>query len=81
MKAREIFGLVVRIAGFLIATWGILDVAGGVSVLKASLQNTVPSGELQYPSSSYFIMGAFKLVFALFCLFRTEKIVRWTYRD
>ena len=81
MKPSDILGLFVRLIAFVIVLWSIWDVLAGVSVLIASLQSHLGSAESQYSYSSFFIIGLPALVVGLFCFFRADRIVRWTYRE
>jgi ABC-type phosphate transport system permease subunit len=81
MKPSDIFGLVVRIVGFLIVVWGLWYVLAGFVTLFEMLFHVQQSHDEQYSPVSYLGMGIPTVVFGALCLFFAGHIVRWTFRD
>jgi len=83
MKASEIFGLVVRIVGFLLLIYGLWYVWAGLEGIPESLFQGI-RGSDQSPESSLFADFAFGLpttAFGAFCLFCADWITKWVYRN
>jgi hypothetical protein len=76
MKAKEVFGLVVRIIGLLISIVAIIYFLG------AFFKIFLPSDFSGFPSAAYdFGMGAIILLIGLYFSSGAPHVVRFAYRD
>ena len=82
MKASDIFGLVVRIVGFLLVIYGLWYVWAGVESIPESLFQRIRGGEQSQDSSLFadFTFGVPTVAFGAFCLFCADWITKWVYR-
>jgi hypothetical protein len=83
MKASEIFGLVVRVAGFLIIIYGLWNLWAGVEGIPESLLEKVKVGEQTQDTSifAYFAFAIPSVAFGAFCLFCADWITNLVYRN
>ncbi len=82
MKASELFGVVVRVAGFLVVLYSLWNVwAGFEGILENVLQLNQDSDGGTSSTFSYFAFGLPGLVFGLLCFFLADWIVKLAYRD
>ena len=83
MKMSEVFGLVVRIVGFLIVIYGLWNVWAGIEGIPESLFQNVNGGDQSEETSifSYFAFGIPITAFGAFCLFCADWITNLVYRD
>ena len=83
MKAPEIFGLVVRIVGFLIIIYGLWNTWGGLESIPESLMQKASGGDESEATSifAYFAFGIPATAFGAFCLFCADWISSLVYRD
>jgi hypothetical protein len=83
MKPSELFGVVVRAAGFLVILYSFWNVWAGVeNVLENLLPGNQASDAGDLPSSfSYFAFGVPAFVLGAIFFFFADWIVRLAYRD
>jgi hypothetical protein len=83
MKPSEIFGIVVRVVGFLGIVWGLWNILDGADSILLRLLPQQPSvGEImRFSPITYFVTGVPAMLFGAFCFFRADKVVRMTYGD
>jgi len=82
MKASELFGVVVRMIGFLVILYGLWNVWAGFENIFENMLPTNESGGADLPSSlSYFAFGVPALLFGAICFFGADWIVKLAYRD
>ena len=82
MKASELFGVVVRLTGFLIVIYGLYEIWGG---LENSVENLLPgnqgdNGE-QVSVISYFAYGIPSMLAGAIIFFGADLIVAVAYRN
>lgn len=83
MKTSEIFGLVVRVAGFFLIIYGLWNLWAGIEAFPESLFGKVKGAE-QPPDAtvfSYFAFGIPEVAFGAFCFFGADWIARLAYRN
>lgn len=73
LKARDIFGIIVRLAGVLLLLWGIWYLSFGIAQLGGLPQDS--RGEM----ASYFVCGIPSLVMGFIFLRRAREIVHFSY--
>ena len=82
MKASELFGVVVRLTGFLIVLYGLYEIWGG---LENSVENLLPSNQgengEQVSVISFFAFGVPALLLGIVIFFGAELVVRVAYRN
>ena len=82
MKASELFGVLVRLTGFLIVIYGLYKVWGG---LENSVENLLPSNQgdngEQVSVISYFAFGIPSLLVGAVIFFGADLIVGLAYRN
>jgi len=83
VKPSELFGVFVRVAGFLIVLYGMYEIWGG---LDNFAENLLTAGQDEsssdQPSSfGYFAFGVPSLFVGAICFFLADWIVRLTYRN
>jgi hypothetical protein len=82
MKPSELFGVVVRMIGFLVILYGLWNVWAGFENIFENLLPTNESGDADLPSSlSYFVFGVLSLMLGAVCFFLADGIVKLAYRD
>ena len=82
MKPSELFGVVVRMIGFLVILYGLWNVWAGFENIFENILPTNESGDANLPSSlSYFAFGVPALVLGTVCFFLADWIVKLAYRD
>lgn len=82
MKPSELFGVVVRVTGFLVVIYSLWTVWSGFenileNILQLNQDGDGGSGSIFY----YFAFGLPGLVFGLLCFFLADWIVKLAYRD
>ena len=82
MKASELFGVLIRLTGFLIVIYGLYEIWGG---LENSVENLLPSnqgenGEQVYVIA-YFAFGIPAMVAGTVIFFGADLIVGLAYRN
>ncbi len=82
MKASELFGVLVRLTGFLMVLYGLYEIWGG---LENSVENLLPgnqgdNGE-QVSVIAYFAFGIPSLVAGAVVFFGADLLVRVAYRN
>ncbi len=82
MKPSELFGVVVRVTGFLIIIYGLWETWGG---FENAVENLLPANQGEnsesYSSFSYFAFGIPSVFVGAICFFLADWIVKLTYRD
>lgn len=80
MKAPELFGVVIRTAGFLIVLYGLWEVWGGVETVTENLFS-ISQGDNgdQTSSFSFFADGVPALIVGVLVFFLADLIVRLAY--
>ena len=83
MKVSEVFGLVVRIVGFLIVIYGLWNVWAGIEGIPESLFQNVSGGDQSDEASIFsdFAFGIPTTALGAFCLFCADWITKLVYRD
>jgi hypothetical protein len=82
MKPSDIFGIFVRVTGFLVILYSLWNVWAGFDNVFENLLPSNQGGEGDLPSSlSYFVFGVPGLVFGAVCFFLADGIVKLAYRD
>ena len=82
MKASELFGVLVRLTGFLIVIYGLYEIWGG---LENSVENLLPSNQGdngdQVSVIAYFAFGIPALLVGVVIFFGGDLIVGLGYRN
>jgi hypothetical protein len=82
MKASELFGVIVRLTGFLVIIYSLWNILGGFDNFFENILQLNQGGESDLPSTlSYFVFGVPALVFGAACFFLADGIVKLAYRD
>ncbi|MGA2280556.1 MAG: hypothetical protein ABSG80_09665 [Verrucomicrobiota bacterium] len=82
MKPSELFGVVVRMIGFLVILYGLWNVWAGFENIFENILPMNESSDADLPSSlSYFTFGVLALVVGAVCFFLADWIVKLAYRD
>jgi hypothetical protein len=82
MKPSELFGVVIRMIGFLVILYGLWNVWAGFENIFENILPANQSGDADLPSSlSYFAFGVPALLFGAICFFCADWIVKLAYRD
>jgi hypothetical protein len=82
VKPSELFGVLVRTAGFLIVIYGLWEIWGGVENFAENLLATAQGDSSDQPSSlSYFAFGVPSVGFGALVFFLADWIVKLAYRD
>lgn len=79
MKASELFGVLVRLAGLLIVLFGLWELWGGLENVVENVLAT-DSGD-QSSSFSFFADGVPSVVVGLLLFFLADWVVRLAYRE
>jgi hypothetical protein len=81
MKPSELFGVVVRVIGFLVILYGLWNVWAGFENIFENILALNDGGDGDLPSSlSYFAFGVPTLAVGAGCFFLADWIVKLTYR-
>ena len=81
MKPSELFGVVVRVIGFLVIIYSLWNILAGFDNFFENLLPANQGGDADLPSSfSYFALGVPAMVFGAVCFFFADWIVRLAYR-
>ena len=81
MKPNELFGVLVRVIGFLVITYGLWNVWGGFEAIAEGILPLSDGNGLDLPSIFYcFAFGIPELIWGAICLFLADWIVRLAYR-
>ena len=82
MKASELFGVLIRLTGFLIVIYGLYEIWGG---LENSVENLLPSNQgengEQVSVIAYFAFGIPAMVAGTVIFFGADLIVGLAYRN
>jgi hypothetical protein len=82
VKPSELFGVFVRVAGFLIVIYGIYEIWGGLDNFAENLlAGSQDDNSDQISSLSYFVFGIPSLFVGAICFFLADWIVRIAYRN
>ena len=81
MKPSELFGILVRLAGFLIVLYGMYEIWGGLDNVAENLLSAQDDSSDQISSLSFFVFGIPSLFVGAICFFLADWIVRLTYRN
>lgn len=82
MKPSELFGVVVRVTGFLVIIYSLWNVWAGFDNVFENILPASQGSEGDLPSTfSDFFFGIPALVFGVICLFLADWIVKLAYRD
>jgi hypothetical protein len=82
MKPSDIFGIIVRTAGFVIVIYSLYDILTGFDNLFENILQSAQGGEGSSNSTfSYFVFGVPEFVFGALCFFLADWIVKLAYRD
>ena len=82
MKPSDLFGVVVRVTGFLVIIYSLWNVWAGFDNVFENILHMNESGDGDLPSSlSYFAFGVPALVLGAVCFFLADWIVKLAYRD
>jgi len=83
MKPSELFGVIVRVTGFLVALFGLWYLWSGFeTILESILPLNSEGGGADLPSAFYyFAMGIPALLAGVVCFFLADWIVKLAYRD
>jgi hypothetical protein len=82
MKPSELFGVFVRLAGFLIVIYGLYEIWGGLDNVAENLIAATQDDSSDQPSSfSYFAYGIPALVLGAMVFFLADSITRLGYRN
>ena len=81
MKARDIFGLVLRCAALWVAVWGAWQMAAAIVYLPATVHSFLGGDHPQIGSIAYFAYGFPGFLGGLLVLRFANAIVWFTYRE
>ena len=82
MKPTELFGVIVRVTGFLVIIYSVWNVWAGVDNVFENLLQINQGGDTEtYSTFSYFAFGIPGLAFGAICFFLADWIVKLAYRD
>jgi hypothetical protein len=81
MTARDIFGLVLRLAMLWIFIWGCWQLAASAIYLPTTLQAVVTGEHLAYGSLTYFAYGFPAVLGSILILRFAQAIIGFTYRS
>jgi len=81
MKPSELFGVLVRLAGFLIVLYGMYEIWSGLDNVAENLLSAQDDNSDQISSLSFFVFGIPSLFVGAICFFLADWIVRLTYRN
>ena len=81
MKSSELFGVCVRVTGFLILIYGMWEILGGFENLVENFLAAAQDESSETTSSfAYFAFGIPAFVWGALCFFFADWIVRLAYR-
>jgi hypothetical protein len=81
VKPSELFGVCVRVAGFLIAIYGLWELLNGADNILENILSATQGDNSDLPSSvSYFVLGIPAIFFGTASFFLADWIVRLAYR-
>lgn len=80
MSARDVFGLILRLAMLWICIWGCWQLTASVVYLPTSLQAMMTGDHLAYSSFTYLGYGLPAVVGSILILRFAQAIVSFTYR-
>ena len=81
MKPSELFGVMVRLTGFLVITYGLWNVWAGFETIVESVLPLSDNNSTDLPSVFYyFAFGIPALIWGAFCFFLADWIVKLAYR-
>jgi hypothetical protein len=82
MKPSDVLGLVIRIVGFLVLTYGLWNVWAGAETLAAALLRAARDHAMpDVSASSYLSFGVVALAFGCVCFLCADWLVRLAYRE
>ena len=82
MKPSELFGVFVRLAGFLVVIYGLYEIWGGLDNVVENVIATSQEDTSDQPSSfGFFSFGIPALVMGFIVFFFADVIVRLAYRN
>ena len=82
MKPSELFGVVVRVTGFLVIIYSLWNVWAGFDNVFENILQMNQGSDADAPSTiSYFAFGVPALLFGAICFFCADWIVKLAYRD
>jgi hypothetical protein len=80
MKPSELFGVCVRVIGFLVVLYGMWEFWGGIENFAENLMASGDDSSDQPSSFSYFAFGIPAMITGALCFFLADWIVRAAYR-
>ena len=81
MKPAELFGVLVRMTGFLIVIYGLWEIWGGFENMAENLLSAAQGDNSDQPSSiSYFAFGIPAMIFGTLCFLLADWVVKLAYR-
>ena len=82
MKPSELFGVFVRLAGFLVVIYGLYEIWSGLDNVVENVLATSQGDTSDQPSSfGFFVFGIPSLVLDALAFFFADVIVRLAYRN
>ena len=82
MKPSDLFGVVIRTAGFLIILYSLYDFLGGFdNFLENLMSDGGESNSSSVSTLSYFVFGIPEFIVGALCFFVADLIVKLAYRD
>ncbi|MGO8838346.1 MAG: hypothetical protein ACLQAH_12985 [Limisphaerales bacterium] len=82
MKPSELFGVVVRVTGFLVILYSLWNLLAGFDNIIENLLQLNQDSDSGSPSTlSYFVFGLPGLVLGVLCFLLADGIVKLAYRD
>ena len=80
MKASDIFGIIIRTAGFMIVIYSFWEITGGVDNFLENIFSSGPEGDT-VPTYPYFLFGVPAFILGAICFFLADWIVKLAYRE
>ena len=82
MKPSDLFGVVIRTAGFLIILYSLYDFLGGFdNFLENLMSDGGESNSSSVSTLSYFVFGIPEFIVGALCFFVADLIAKLAYRD
>jgi hypothetical protein len=82
MKPSDLFGVVVRVTGFLVIIYSLWNVWAAFDNVFENILQMNQGSDADAPSTiSYFVFGVPALLFGAICFFCADWIVKLAYRD
>jgi len=82
MKPSELFGVVIRTAGFLVILYSLYDFLGGFDNFFENIMSGGRDGDSGSTSTlTYFVFGVPEFIVGVLCFFLADWIVKLAYRD